>query len=113
MSLASLTLPGAGVRQTLQLRYCSQVVLLDEPRPKSRVMQKLENVQATLGCPLVINRSARARTMSTLPKLNKHNNAEVVLPAPNLVRTTTAPVSQPRVRITAPPVLTRSRTAEL
>ncbi|KDO34425.1 hypothetical protein SPRG_01560, partial [Saprolegnia parasitica CBS 223.65] len=63
-------------RETLALRYCSPSP--DAPKPKtSRVMRKLENVQATLGCPLlIVNRPTRSQTVGTLPKLNKHNFAE-------------------------------------
>ncbi|KAH9099959.1 hypothetical protein Ae201684P_018965 [Aphanomyces euteiches] len=60
----------------------------DSTQPsKSRFMRKLENVQATLGREVVVTRQTLA---NTLPKLNKCNGAEIVIP--NRGRSCTAPL---------------------
>ncbi|KAF0687126.1 Aste57867_21097 [Aphanomyces stellatus] len=109
MPLSALSCNQEHMRETLKLRYCAQVSMdflddlahieHDDPQiaqraekepTKSRIMRKLENVQATLGSELIVSgrRRHRAETM-LLPKLNKHNSAEVIIPT--LIRSTTDP----------------------
>ncbi|RHY10153.1 hypothetical protein DYB38_008843 [Aphanomyces astaci] len=56
---------------------------------KSRIMRKFENVQATLGSELIVNRRNVMEHSATLPMLNTHNGALVIIPP--LTRSATDP----------------------
>ncbi|RHY35879.1 hypothetical protein DYB25_014262 [Aphanomyces astaci] len=101
-ALASLSCNQEHIRETLKLRYCSQVSMsaLDDDddvihahnstQPaKSRIMRKFENVQATLGSELIVNRRNVMEHSATLPMLNTHNGALVIIPP--LTRSATDP----------------------
>ncbi|ETW05001.1 hypothetical protein H310_04065 [Aphanomyces invadans] len=91
-ALASLSCNQEHIRETLKLRYCSQVSmdsLVDDDDPiyaassnvkptKSRIMRKFENVQATLGSELIVSRRSIEHS-ATLPMLNTLNGAQVIL----------------------------------